>query len=312
MTYQMGKSHPEPDAIRLPNSKNIHLNPFKLQKRMPGWFPDAIDNTPPQGKALIPGTDVQFLFKEEAVQLLDDKTTLVPFGIPHSEDDSGRDTPFLEPTDSDSWASFNRWILGHKVYPKKANEPGLTTVIRSLADHARIYNASLYRLRRLHFYYKMCKQTGQTNYPTKYLPPHNKNQGGVGCEIPEENLPDLAKNWDDFCELASDAESKWTLAADMLNQYIETGYSVDYTHGSPGAVNTWLVADMMEVNGYIVSFRAIVGTGKPVRGRIHITEVGGSSSQVSVSSAFSSPSSYSMEIRSNKPKSQKPKSRPVK
>src|SRR5262249_37036141 len=140
-----------------------------------------------------------------------------------------------------------------------AGEAWLTSLIRELADLVRRYNASLYRLRRLHYFTYFRKH--------KPWPPKNPHGDPVLPPAVGKTLKDLVK----------DAERDWTKRVipdlvDFLNSPYFCGkkeYSI-------------LAADMIEVNNYIVSMR-VVAVEENEDG-----EVGGSSSHVSISSAFSS------------------------
>jgi hypothetical protein len=252
--------------------------------RMPGWYPDAIPISTRDG------TEPEYVFPDEAIKYVSPGEALsrsvpagfYPFPVPHSEDIHGTDTPFLEPKDASDWTRFNRWIYGHAIPEPARGEALLTTLIRHLADHVRRYNAALYRLRRLHFYNTVSSRNSGPS-PTIPLPPQNPH--GDPSDFP---LP--APDSDRFCELAKDAEKEWTTVTTVLNAFIEAEFPPP---GStpPGSNAPKLkieAADMIEVNGYIVSMRVVASDPeKPVRPN----EVGGSSSHVSVSSAFSSSSS---------------------
>jgi hypothetical protein len=270
----------------------VNSCPFKLKKRMPFWYPDAIDVPSPTGKSYAPGQNVQFLFQEEALHK-NGSNDLVPFPVPHSQDGNGNDIPFQEPTDPSDWASFHEWMLGTGVPPTSDSDCQLIKVARDLAKGARLCNAALYRLRRIHFYYKMCKTHKTTTVDMSLIPPYNKHQGGLECGIPEDPLPVLDETpGSDFCTLASNAEKNWQDACSLINQYIEK-------YNPPKGV-PHLAVDMVQVNRYIVSIRVILLPQETVLNE-RIKELGGSSSQVSVSSAFSSPSDWGLEIRGRRP-----------
>jgi hypothetical protein len=222
--------------------------PFTMRMRDVGWHPDAT----------LDSNDLrEELFPEEAIGR-DDKGFLIPFPVPTSQDANGKDVPFLDPTQAGAGDGFNRWILGWSVPDVAEDEPPLTTLVRELATACRHYNASLYRLRRLHYHFY---------HPDDPLPPQNPHGDP---ELPPRVGTTIA-------QLVAEAERDWK---EVVIPQIQNLLDNKQTFG--GKDIQVIAADMMEVNGYIVSMRVIAeGVGEGA-------EVGGSSSHVSISSAFSS------------------------
>lgn len=201
------------------------------------------------------------LFLEEALRE-DDKTKLpLPFSNPVSTDEFGNLVPFLEPRSDDPrlWMQFNKWILGHSIPEKAAGEPRMTTLLRELASIVRIYNAELYRLRRLRFFY-------DTN-GTGPQPPQNPH--GLD-EVLFDSTGPISTSSQKFANYVDAAEKAWNQITTRLNEFIDKPY-----------VDLKIEAlDLVEVNNYVVSIRVVakpVGQGELV----------GSSSHVSISSAYS-------------------------
>jgi hypothetical protein len=224
-------------------------SPFTLDLRSAGWHPDATED--------VKG-DRRELFIEEAIGL--DSSGLIPFPVPKSKDASGNDVPFKEPATSAEFAQFNRWILGGSIPDALTGEAPLTSLLRDLAGWCRRYNASLYRLRRLHFVAYNPDQTAP-------IPPKNPHGDP---DLPPTGGVTLA-------QLIADAEANWRdIVVPGMNQLLDE----PQTYGSHTI--EVIAADMVEVNGYIVSMRITV------RDVVAGGQIGGSSSHVSISSAFSS------------------------
>ena len=244
-TYKMGNVQGHDDPAK-------PVSPFKLPIRLPGWFPDGVD---------VPWHNVQRVFPEEIVGLK--MTVPLPFPV-----------EFCESTDPNNNNTTKKqrphqWILGIPIKePKSAtaarNRSHLDCLVCDLAKLVRRYNASLYRLRRLHFHFDY-----------------------QGCALPQRNpcgdpttLPD--PNSYEFRDLAEASELDWVKVTNALNDFLE-----DATDGYRKV--RLMAADMVEVNGYIVSMRVVVQPRlHAARGSVGILEAGGSSSHVSISSAFSS------------------------
>ncbi|PWU08853.1 MAG: hypothetical protein C5B50_28655 [Verrucomicrobia bacterium] len=224
-------------------------SPFTLRKRLVGWYPDGADVTG--------DNSCDRLFQEEVIGIKDNKV-LAPFPIHFQDQDE----------------ASKRWILGKKlVKPEEAPAKYIpfTFFVRRVARLARQYNASLYRLRRLRFYsdYKdKLDQPGTVKWPENN--PWTKKPG-----IPNP------KDSKAFGDMVQDAEGDWNTVTNNFHNYLKnTGDTTDKFNF------TLQGADMVTANGYIVSMRIVV-QGPPSQG-IGILEVGGSSSHVSLSSAFSS------------------------
>jgi hypothetical protein len=259
-TYKLNKIEGEnPDTPENPN-------PFTLPLRMPGWFPDGIE---------LPWHQTQRLFPEEVIGRSINGIP-IPFGVQFCEPppapgsskrgakdakDSPRPAAQTDP---------HKWILGNRIYEPHRGETaqGMTPLMRLICDLAkriRKYNASLYRLRRLHFWFKYRDYKHDKN--CKFPPPNP--YGDV------KDLPDAGSC--EFRKLAQDSEKDWVRVTNDINNFIESAMD-NYQDGCQ-----LMLADMVEVNGYVVSMRVIV-----VPGPVHPNEPGGSSSHVSISSAFSS------------------------
>ena len=220
--------------------------PFKqLWIRSPGWFPDGAD----VGSALA-----EPLFQEEVVGIkkVQGKDHIVPFGIPFPD--------FAKKDPS------NIWALGHKLKQGTGGQT-FTDFVRRLALRARQYNGSLYRLRRLHFYwYYQDQAAGTVDWP-------GQNPDGKPKETEAPDPKDLG----DFQGRVTAAETDWMQVTDQLNSLLESGRDNSGNY-KPGK----FAADMVTANGYIISMRVVIMLpGK---------EPGGSSSHISISSAFSSSS----------------------
>lgn len=217
---------------------------FNLRLRYPGWLPDEIRKVD-NGST----TGIEQLYVEEvlgAIKLADDSTLRLPFQPPlhetgnsiwilgyplHEVDDQGNELP------PEDWNKFNTWLL-------------------EVTRRIRNYNASLYRLRRLHL----------------------KAEGNK-LEM-EMLLTDGGKEW-----TAGNAESNW-------KQTVEHLRSILTPKSSDNPFDT-CIADMVEVNGYIVSIRAVVeifiGGSPELLAKIFGPQPGGSSSShTSINSPFSS------------------------
>jgi hypothetical protein len=224
---------------RNPNDPKDSPGPFKRRVRAPGWYPDAESSK-----------DVKCgrLFLEEVIGKKKNsylESLPVPFGG--------------HPEDSKRWALGSRLITKDDLPDNATQEDkDFLEFVRGLARLARTYNAALYDLRRLHFYWDYRKTPAGVIWPPPN--PHGKQRG-----IP--NLSTMDQAGDPFNDWVKAAEEDWRTACRDLNKTLET--------------LSLLAADMVCVNNYIISMRVVTQTTK---------EVGGSSSHVSLSSAFSSPS----------------------
>jgi len=242
LTSKLGQIYP-PDAD----------GPFKLSWRYPGFHPDTSEDDDGNGQNLYP---------DEAIKSDARQAVFSPFPGP-----AGKKGPFWEPeagAGAAEWKEFNKWILGGSLPLEKTGEKLFTALLRDLAVCVRRYNASLYRLRRLHYYYY---------HPRSAQPAKNK--------FGDPELPpiDPARPIE---KLVEEAEENWRLVTELLKNSID---QPDPKYGF-----NIRAADMIEVNGYIVSMRiiALPAIGLPKGGNKHTDEIGGSSSHISISSAFSS------------------------
>lgn len=216
---------------------------FTLPIRPPGWFPDGADFGKKKG---------QRLFLEEVAGITDTgltETLPVEFGYT---------------------GTSKKWILGSSIDPTKTDN--LTKFVQTLAVKIRQYNASLYRLRRLHFYWDYKDQDPRlVNFPPAN--PHGD----------PKTRPDPINDVPGFKKMVKDAETDWTNVSNQVNDLLETASSDGNSFGV-----TLFGTDMIAANGYIVSMRVVAKP--PVAPGLPPPEVGGSSSHVSLSSAFSSSS----------------------
>ena len=224
---------------------------FQFKRRMPGWYPDGYKNFLGSRREV---------FMEEFLKL--DTDGLHPFPIPSSSFSSSsvsRVFPFEEPganAKAEDWVAFYKWVVGH---PISNGSDVLTTICRELASLVRKYNAVLYELRRLHYH---------ENAPEKSaLMPYNPH-GGF-----EQNLPE--KDTVEFIKRVGETEKQWAEVTKNIGEFLAEDRN-----------GLRVTADMIEVNGYIVSMRVLAQSQPVPPGTARTEEVGGSSSHVSISSAF--------------------------
>jgi hypothetical protein len=218
--------------------------PFALPVRQPGWFPDGVDDGT---------TKRQRLFLEEVA------------GI------TPTDVLGTFPVEFDYDGTSKKWILGSHIDKTKSDD--FSKFVRRLAVKIRQYNASLYRLRRLHFHWDYKDRKLQlTTFPTRN--PHGD----------PKTTPDPKNDLTGFKKMLKDAEADWIKVTGQVNDLLEAAYSAGNNFGVQ-----LLGADMIAANGYIVSMRVVANS--PSAPGVPPPEMGGSdSSHVSVSSAFSSSS----------------------
>jgi len=199
--------------------------PFTQPRREPGWHSDAtvrtLDLGHPEHVVINP--------MEALAKNADGHP--IPFPIP-----SFHGKPFEEPNRHarpEEWLEFIRhWILGHPIVERDSREFYL--LLLELAQLARNYNASLYRLRRLHFY-----QKASNDRKGGPLPPRNPHG-----EIDDPEPCDPAR----FAAQVQLAEADWKKATAEITAFIDEEH-----HGLKIGS-----ADMVEVNHYIVSMRVIL------------------------------------------------------
>jgi hypothetical protein len=221
------------------------VNPFTLSMKAPSWFPDGVD---------VPWNKKQGQFPGEAIGQVGEN--LRPFKIRFSDKDA-----------ASHGENSHQWIFGNRIYEPKGKaakglekKSPLAHMICELAKRVRRYNASLYRLRRLHLWFK-----------GKVPMPPNPAGGDPTANLPDPNSPE-------FHKCVQRAEKDWVKVTNDLGQFI-----------TKATKNKKLVTvDMVEVNGYVVSMRVITPTKRPSSGGLIPLTLGGSSSHVSISSAFSS------------------------
>jgi hypothetical protein len=223
--------------------------PFKLHVRQPGWFPDGVDIGTAKRKRL---------FLEEVVGITPTDIT-VPF-----------------PVEFDYAGTSKKWILGSRIDATQTDK--FTTFVRRLAVKLRQYNASLYRLRRLHYYWYYKDQDPRlVTFPKPN--PHGD---------PKTN-PDPIGDIKEFKKMVKAAEADWTKVNNQVNNLLETASSDGNTLGIK-----LLAAEMIAANGYIVAMRVVANPPPVTPGVAPPPEPGGSeSSHVSISSPFSSSSQSS-------------------
>src|SRR5205823_1692068 len=143
------------------------------------------------------------------------------------------------PVEFDYTGTSKKWILGSRIDTTQSDN--LTKFVQKLAVKVRQYNASLYRLRRLHFYWDYKDQGVQL----VTLPKANPHGDPKTNPDPKNDLPG-------FRNMVNDAEADWIKVTDQVNDLLETASSDSNTFGI-----TLLAADMIAANGYIVSMRVV-------------------------------------------------------
>lgn len=216
--------------------------------RKPGWHPDKQND---QGSVFT-------VYPEEALLGIGNK--FEPFA------------PFFEETSS---APNAQWLGRVLEPPANPSNLDFTSYLWAIANAVRRYNADLYFLRRLHFIENGEPIAGD-------LPKRNPN-GDKDDPASGKPIPDPKADPGAFAAFVGDACEKFNDSVDQLNNLLNsgtppTGLAFPFT-------NT--IADMVEVNGYIVSMRII--SPEPVTEKLTIQQIGGSSSSfVYIPSPFSS------------------------
>lgn len=230
----------------------------------------------------------QRLFLDEAIGHKEAQNIIeayVPFKLPGHPKPStvAPEVPFLEPyvnsanpgTDAE-WNVFNKWILGSPLDEKDEGNPNLfTEYIRELAILCRHHNAALYSMRRMHY---------ALNAPIGSSEMQMNPNGHADDKKAVPSSVTLA-----FKTAVKEAENRWEDATRKLRNFIRDGLSQEEE-------NFNIIADMIEVNNYVVSMRVVArspnSAQKSPNDMIRTREYTGiSSSHVSLSSAFSSYSS---------------------
>jgi hypothetical protein len=226
-------------------SKQPPKSKFKLKRRMPGWRPDTLKS------------ETEKLFPEEALYQDPTNARMAPFQPPFEE------PPLFDPNDARSgaaWHDFHSWMVGSPLPSQPTN--AFDKFLTEIARRVRNYNAAIYWMRRLHFH--------ENAVPIGTPPDPNPNGDKVKGALP-------AKQTQDFKDLVSEAEAGWKSVVDDLNDLL-AGREADYDF-------PLTTADMIEVNGYIVSMRIVSHEQTAAK------EIGGSSSShIYISSALSSSS----------------------
>ena len=225
-----------------------------LRIRPPFWHPDGSppDGNPPNVPA-DPGTPRRNqVFQEEVVGKHKIDQLMRPFRV-----------------EFDYTGTSKKWILGGKLAatPPK-NEVLLTQLAKDLAVKVRRYNASLYRLRRIHYCNRYSDAANRN-----YWPPANPHGG----DEPDPTLPGVPGR-------VAKAEQDWCKVTKDLDDFIESAKTTYSAPPNPNQIKL-IGLDMVEVNNYVIAMRVVV-EGLP--GNTTPPEPGGSSSQVSVSSPLSS------------------------
>ena len=228
------------------------------RRRMPGWRGDTL------GRFL---TGDETFYPEQLLRV--ENGHYDPFGHVNPNANILKPPPPDPPQDPEElrkwqqqWLEFNTWVLGA---PRKTEKrTTFDDFLDEIGNRVRRYNAALYWMRRLHFH--------ENDIPISKPPDYNENGDD------EKDLPDLSTTdgKEKFEALAKKAVARWEKAVKDLNQILAG--EGEWERREFEDTN----ADMIEVNGYIVSMRVI---SKPEN-----RELGGSSSShISISSAFSSP-----------------------
>jgi hypothetical protein len=226
----------------------------------PGEIVDQPPGSAFKGKRRVPGWlshktlfNGEYVFPDEAL-----KTS--PAGIVAFPPPGGDQNAFVEPLPSDDAETrnrFNSWILGS---PFINSGKGLfDPLLERIANCVRNYNAALYWMRRLH----LLENAEHIDTP----PPRNPHGDKDDPPMPPGTKP--------TAEQILNAQEDWKTAVNNLDKALEP----------PSPLFQQIFADMIQVNGYIVSMRVVAQLAPPG------SEFGGSSSShISISSAFSSSS----------------------
>jgi len=224
---------------------------LSLRTRLPGWHPDAVDFEDPDQ----PGSKIRVnLFLEEAIGME------AVAGNPGQPRVLSFNAQFAEGADN------SKWILGDAL--PAVDDPAnsaFTRLLHDLARLARRYNAALYSLRRLKFNFDLFG--GAHSFPPANV--HSRDQ----------DLSRLTK--DELRPLIAAAEADWREKADAINDFVDAK-SPEFKDPEKYQGFVFQAADMVEVNNYVVSMRVVVLF------RPGPAQLIGSSSHVSISSAFSS------------------------
>jgi hypothetical protein len=209
---------------------------------LPKWLPDTQDDGATK------------FFEEEAIGVIErsGKFKQLAFVPPKQPD---KNLLGENPVDNSSW------ILGEPLKKKNnatESDKEFDKFLSQLAQCAREYNAALYFMRRLHFHEN--KLPGSIDPPAN---PFNK------AAREEEPLPDKADP--KFRQLVTDAQTSWEAVVDKMRKLLIDG----------GDSVSEVFADMIQVNGYIVSMRIVAKVTPP-----NTNEVNGSSSHFLVRSPF--------------------------
>jgi hypothetical protein len=209
------------------------------------------------------------------------KKTRLPGWHPDEIDDaSGRNHVFPEEAIGRDNAlipfkvNFNdgpgRWRdwLGTSLPNPTVGEPRLRTLVREVAKRARNYNSTLFLLRQYHY----AKEFPSSTLPTQNLKGPKNPQGRV--------IPNPIPTSPTFDDDAIEAEEAWAKAAGELENLLKPGGAETFCNV------TLIAADMVEVNNYIISMRVVTDDPLVVKDR-KFFELSGSSSHISISSAFS-------------------------
>lgn len=193
-------------------------------RRIPGWRADTADKN---------GNE-EFYFPEEALRSeIKGSEKFDPFPPPTTGAAFAEPTTKYNPSNPQNareWNQHNAWILGHPFDENSTDK--FDQFLAQIARRVREYNAALYWLRRLHF---------RENAEPISSPPRENPNGDESAHI--ETPGTLA-----FDAQVERAEKRWIDAVRNLNAILDD-------QPVPGFRNTR--ADMVEVNGYIISMRVI-------------------------------------------------------
>jgi hypothetical protein len=206
--------------------------------------------------------------------LPDTTVNLYPEEAIHRDSDNGFDA-FVPPNDKNPFE--NAVLILGSPFDKDPNKyTDFEKLLAEIAHSARRYNAALYWIRRLHFHLRAVSDVA---FKINTAPPRNPNgdDDDPNHDVSKWKLPEFGDPNDPSSQPTRKAQDKWEQAVKDLNNSL--------TAPKHGFNQIW--ADMIQVNGYIVSIRLVADTNST--GGIGILEMGGSSSHISLSSAFSSP-----------------------
>lgn len=254
-----------PRPSRLTDKVSDHVDSglpgVPIDGRAPGWLPDTV--TSEKG-------DRTHLFPKEALGSSDSGTQAFGNPLGHSLFDESATDPL----------SFNAWIVGAPLrLPPEKEQGDFDRLLAAVCAAIRQYNSTLYWLRRLHFH---------ANAPEGSIPPEPNPNGPLAERAYPAGKPLPPADSDTFVILVQEAVAGWKSASDNLRAHLEPDSGLPVT----GPFHR-IVADMVEVNGYIASVRLVASPLPSATSTSQNSSISGSSgsssSHVSLSSGASWP-----------------------